>query len=129
LPTLAEDRFDELIGSLAIREPQLGGVPFQLALDSNGDRSQDKPFGVRPGNAEIRASRRAPFASANPVAAMRGVIAAGARAGRARQERLGQLVFGPSLAGQQADALAAATGSQVAFGADENAVVAAALVG
>ena len=96
LPAFAEDRFDQLVGLLAVREAQIGGVPFQLAGNADGDRSQDEPFGVRPGDAEIGASRRAAFAGANPIAAVRGVVAAGARAGRTRKKRLAAACIRPT---------------------------------
>src|SRR5262245_42868129 len=80
VPTFAEDRLYEVVGLLAIGEAEVGGVPLEFARDANRDRSQDKPFGIWAGNAEIGTGRGAPFASANPIAAMSGVVAARVRA-------------------------------------------------
>src|SRR5882724_2535061 len=94
VPAFAEHGFYEVVGLLTICKAEISGVPLELARNADRDCSQDEPFDVGPGNAEIGASLCASFARTNPIAAMSGVVAARAGAGRAGKERLGQLVFG-----------------------------------
>ena len=88
LPALAEDRARPACWPPGLLVNfTLGVVPQQLAFEVDGDRAEHQPFGVRPGDAEVGAGRRAALAGADPVARMRGVVAASARAGRAWQVR------------------------------------------
>jgi hypothetical protein len=61
----------------------------------NGGRAEYQPFRVFSRNAEIGTGRRATFAGADPVAAVRGVVAAGAGAGGAGEIGRGSLYSAP----------------------------------
>src|ERR1019366_9543647 len=126
-PAFAIGGLDPLGGVLVVAELALAVVPHQLAFVVNGSGAEHQPLGVRSGDGEIGAGGRAAFAGTDPVVGMRRVVGAGAGAGRTLQVRVGQLVFGPTGSGEQSDAFAASAGTEVAFGADEDAVVAAAL--
>src|SRR5450759_796209 len=126
-PALAIGRLDPLGGVLIVAELPLRVVPHQLAFVVNGGGAEHQPLGVRSGDAEIGAGRRSAFARTDPVARMRRVVRAAARAGRTLQVGVGQLVFRPTGSGKQADAFPASARAQEALRTDEDAVVSAAL--
>src|ERR1035437_1185951 len=126
-PTLAIGRLDPLGGVLVVAELPLRVVPHQLAFVVYGGGAEHQPLGVWSGDAEIGASGRSALARTDPVARMRRVVRAGARAGRTLQGGVGQLIFRPTGSRQQADAFPASARAQVALRAHENAIVTAAL--
>src|ERR1035437_1711502 len=126
-PTLAIGRLDPLGGVLVVAELPLRVVPHQLAFVVYGGGAEHQPLGVWSGDAEIGASGRSALARTDPVARMRRVVRAGARAGRTLQVGVGQLVFRPTGSRKQADAFPASARAQVALRAHENAIVTAAL--
>src|SRR5712692_7654669 len=71
-PAFAEGWPDELVGFRVIGDPHLLAVPLQLSLKPQRQHAQRYPFGERTGHAEIRASRVAAFAGADPVAIVPG---------------------------------------------------------
>src|SRR5438093_11461743 len=80
-PALAESRLHPLVGVFDVGDLALRGVPQQLAFVMDGHRTEHQPLGVFAGDAEVRARGRATFARADPVATMRSVVVASARAG------------------------------------------------
>src|SRR4051794_33331837 len=113
-PALTISRLDVLIRLGRVLELALGVVPHQLAFLVDRRRAEHQPLGVLRRDGEVRAGRRAALAGADPVAGVRRVIAAGARAGRPLQVRLGELVLRPASAWKQADSFAPAAGAPVA---------------
>src|ERR1022692_422692 len=123
LPALPEQGLHPFVGILVVGDLHPGGVPQQLAFVVCGDGAQHQPLRVRTSNAETGAGRRSTLAGADPVAAMRGMVVAETGAGGTLQVGIGELVLRPFRARQQAHAFPAATGPQIALGADEDAVV------
>src|SRR5260370_37294088 len=113
-PSFAKRRFQILICFRVVGEPHLGGIPLQLALDAERDYAQQHPFDERSGYVEIRARRVAALAGANPVAVV---------AGRARQQRLRELVVLHLRHRDKPRLLAVGAGGDHAFIADNHAAV------
>src|ERR1017187_7013164 len=84
VPPFAERGLDPLIDCLIVAELTLRVAPQAVAFRMDGGRAEHQPFGVRPGDAEIRARRRSAFASVDPIMAMRAVVEIGRASCRER---------------------------------------------
>src|SRR6516162_1706125 len=125
VPALAESGFDPPVCVAIIADLALGVVPQKLPLVVRRHCSEHEPFGIRPCNAEVRASWSATLAGSHPVAGVSGSIVARARAWRPLQIGVWQLVFSPAGAGKKADPFAATACTQAPLRSHEHEVVAA----
>src|ERR1041384_6170261 len=116
-PALTEIWPDILVGFLIVCEAQVFCVPQELFVwESPTDRSEQHPFGVRAGDAEVRTSRLAALGGPNPVLEV---------AGRTFQHRVGPLVSLHFVHGQQVNALAPPAGAQETLCANKDLVLGA----
>src|SRR6516165_7305625 len=79
LPALAESGFDPPVRVAIIDNLALCVVPKELPLVVGRHGAEHEPLGIRPSNAEVRASWGATFASAHPIARVCRSVLAGTR--------------------------------------------------
>src|SRR5579871_842274 len=113
-PSLAVEGLQVLVGFVVVGKAHLGGVPLQLAFDAQGYHAEQHPLDKRAGHIEVRASRLAAFAGADPVV----IVPRGAAQNFLREVIILHLVYG-----DEPGLLAVGAGGDHALLADEEAAV------
>src|SRR5207302_11448509 len=105
-----ERRLDVLVGLCVVSDLHLRSIPFGLALTAERDRSEQDPFGERPGDAEVGAGGVSALRRASPSAIV---------PWRTREKFRWELVILHSVGRNQASPFAIGTCGDEALLADE----------